>query len=152
MEPDPVPPLIKKLLEALRRTLNGIQTSLVETYQREMIALEANSIWQRLEKETQHALIERFQLQPPTPIKLASEADILAALKESSLNGRRTLVEAMPQRFQKALEEAARLLEPKATRVALPAATIHDERELDTWIDEVRETIKDYLKEGPVIL
>ncbi|MBU4371661.1 MAG: BREX system P-loop protein BrxC [Proteobacteria bacterium] len=152
LEPDPVPPLIKKLLEALRRTLNGIQTSLVETYQREMIALEANSIWQRLEKETQHALIERFQLQPPTPIKLASEADILAALKESSLNGRRTLVEAMPQRFQKALEEAARLLEPKATRVALPAATIHDEKELDTWIDEVRDTIKDYLKEGPVIL
>jgi hypothetical protein len=58
----------------------------------------------------------------------------------------------VPQRFSRALDEASRLLEPKAQRLALPAATIHDAAELDRWLAGVREQVQKKLKDGPVIL
>jgi hypothetical protein len=50
------------------------------------------------------------------------------------------------------LDEASRLLEPKAQRLLLPGATIHDGPELDKWLSDVREQVQEKLKDGPVIL
>ena len=83
---------------------------------------------------------------------LGTEQEILSALRSSSLSERLNLLDAVPQRFARALEEASRLLEPKAVRVTLPSATIKDEVELDAWLDDVREQIAEKLKDGPVIL
>ena len=58
----------------------------------------------------------------------------------------------MPQRFSRALDEASRLLEPKAHRVVLPSATIHNGTELDQWLAGARTQVEDKLKDGPVIL
>lgn len=58
----------------------------------------------------------------------------------------------MPQRFIRALDEAARLLEPKAQRVVLPGATIHDPTELAQWLAAARKLVEDKLEEGPVTL
>jgi hypothetical protein len=44
------------------------------------------------------------------------------------------------------------LLEPKAQRVVLPAATIHNTTELDQWLAGVRKQVEEKLKEGPVTL
>ena len=45
-------------------------------------------------------------------------------------------------RFAKALEEATKLLEPKAVRVFLPSATIRTEDELRTWLGEVERKLR----------
>ena len=58
----------------------------------------------------------------------------------------------MPQRFSRALDEATRLLEPKAQRVVLPGATIHNPTELDQWLAEARKQVEEKLKDGPVTL
>ncbi|OGG45687.1 MAG: hypothetical protein A3F84_14490 [Candidatus Handelsmanbacteria bacterium RIFCSPLOWO2_12_FULL_64_10] len=152
MDPDAVPPLIQKLLSALRNALNAIQADLETTFQREQSRLEANPIWQRLKDEQQQQIIQQFNLYPPAGIKVANEEELLSTLRGNSLTNRRTLVEALPQRFQRALEEARRLMEPRAVHVSLPSATIRSEEELEAWIEEVRETVKSQLNEGPVIL
>ena len=70
----------------------------------------------------------------------------------STLADRRNLLDAVPQRFSRALDEASRLLEPKAQRVVLPGATIHDTTELKEWLEAARKQVEEKLKDGPVIL
>jgi len=69
-----------------------------------------------------------------------------------TLTDRRNLLDAVPQRFTRALEEASQLLEPKAVRVVLPSATIKNAAELDQWLADVREQVEEQLNQGPVIL
>ena len=137
-EPDPVPPLIQKVLGALRQKLNSLQSALDTAFEREQSRLEGSDVWRKLSAEQRDELIQRFNLQKPAPIKVANEDEIYFTLRENSLANRQNIVDALPQRFQSALEEATRLLMPKATRVSLPTATISNEEELEAWVGEVR--------------
>ena len=92
------------------------------------------------------------QLIPPAKEAIGTDDEILAALRASTLAARRNFLDAVPQRFSRALDEASRLLEPKAQRVVLPSATIHNPIELDQWLAAARKEVEDKLKEGPVIL
>ena len=58
----------------------------------------------------------------------------------------------MPQRFARALEEAAKLAEPKAVPLKLQGAVIKTTAELDQWLAQARQQVEDALKNGPVIL
>jgi hypothetical protein len=63
------------------------------------------------------------------------------------------LLDAVPQRFARALEEAGKLATPEAAvRVTLPGAIIKTPEELDQWLADVRQQVEDQLKDGPVIL
>jgi DNA-binding GntR family transcriptional regulator len=48
--------------------------------------------------------------------------------------------------------EAAKLLEPKVVRVFLPRNTVHDEAELEAWLEEAKAMVLDKLQDGPVML
>src|SRR5262249_48240055 len=151
-EPDPVSPLIQKILGALRQALNALQSDLEATFEREQSRLEGSEVWRKLSPQQRDELIQKFNLQKPVPIKVGNEDEIYFTLRENSLANRRNIVDALPQRFQSALEEATRLLIPKVVRVSLPAATISNEQELEAWVGEVRTVVKEQLKKGPVIL
>ena len=58
--------------------------------------------------------------------------------------------DALPQRFQKAQREAAKLIEPKVVYVTLPSATIRTDAELEAWLAKVKQELQKRLKEGPV--
>ncbi len=151
-EPDPVAPLIHKVLGALRHALNQLQKDLDTTFAREEAKLQSSAGWQKLTEDQRQQLVGQFNLRKPAVIAVGNEDEIVATLRENSLANRQTLIEALPQRFQSALEEATRILMPKATRVSLPTATISNEEELETWVGEVRNRVKEQLKKGPVIL
>jgi hypothetical protein len=91
-------------------------------------------------------------LTPPATASIGADDEILAALRASTLADRRNLLDAVPQRFSRALDEASRLLEPKAQRVVLPKATIHDTGELERWLAGVHTHVEAKLRDGPVIL
>ncbi len=71
-----------------------------------------------------------------------SDDELLAALKGRDLAGWQTLADALPTRFAQALAAAIKESEPKARRVSLPGATIHDQAELDTWLGQARAGIE----------
>ena len=83
---------------------------------------------------------------------MGTDEEILAALRGSTLAARRNFLDAVPQRFSRALDEASHLLEPKAQRVVLPGATIHNTTELGHWLAAARKQVEEKLKEGPVTL
>ena len=105
-----------------------------------------------LSDEQHTALANTCQLTPPAKETIGTDDEILASLRTSTLADRRNLLDAVPQRFSRALDEASRLLEPKAQRVVLAGATIRNATELDQWLVDARKHVEEKLKDGPVIL
>ena len=151
-DPDPVPELTKQLTTALRTTLGTLQENLAAAFTTGHHRLAASQVWGRLSDEQRAALTTKHQLNAPAKEPIGTDEEIITALRASSLPDRRNWLDAVPQRFARALDEASQLLEPKAVRVILPSATIKDTAELDQWLAEVREDVAAKLKDGPVIL
>ena len=151
-DPDPAPELTKQLTTALRLALGRLQDDLGAAFKSGDDKLGASQVWSRLSDEQRAALATTCQLTQPAKEPIGTDDEILVALRTSSLGDRRNLLDAVPQRFSRALDEASRLLEPKAHRVVLPSATIHNGTELDQWLAGARTQVEDKLKDGPVIL
>ena len=125
-DPDPAPELTKQLTTALRIALGKLQNDLAAAFKAGDEKLAASQVWSRLSDEQRATLAATCQLKPPAKEAIGTDDEILAALRASTLADRRNLLDAVPQRFSRALDEASRLLEPKAQRVVLPGATIHN--------------------------
>jgi hypothetical protein len=151
-DPDPVPELTKKLATALRIALGQLQGNISLAFKAGDENLAASQVWGRLSSEQRVFLIHTCQLAPPTHEAIGTDDEILAALRASSLADRRNLLDAVPQRFSRALDEAIRLLEPKAQKINLPGTTVYKVADLDKWYEGVRDTVEEKLKGGPVIL
>lgn len=151
-DPDPVPELTKQLATALRLALRKLQDDLAAAFKAGHERLNASQTWERLSAEQRTVLTNTYQLTLPPAEAIGADDEILAALQARTLTDRRNLLDAVPQRIERALDEAARLLEPKAQRVALPGATIKTAAELDKWLTDARTLVEEKLKDGPVIL
>jgi hypothetical protein len=151
-DPDPVPELTMQLTTALRLELGKLQDDLVTAFKEGEKQLAASTVWGLLSEEQRIALSANYQLAPPSKSSIGTDNEILEALRTSTLADRRNLLDAVPQRFSRAIEGANRLLLPKATRVTLPGGTIHNTADLDRWLTDVRQQVEVKLKEGPVIL
>jgi hypothetical protein len=149
---DPAPELTKQLATALRIALGKLQYDLGAAFKAGDDKLASSQVWGRLSDEQRATLATTYQLKPPAKEAIGTEDEILAALRTRTLADRRNLLDAVPQRFSRALDEASRLFEPKAQRVVLPGATIHNIAELDRWLTDAREQVEEKLKDGPVIL
>lgn len=151
-DPDPVPDLTHQLTAALRIALTKHQDLLAAAFAAGKERLDASLAWKGINEVSSDFASLHPDLVAPAAEPVASEDDILAALRLKSLTDRRNLLDAVPQRFTRALESASRQIEPKATRITLPAATISSDADLNAWVAKVRSLVEDKLKEGPVIL
>jgi hypothetical protein len=152
VDPDPVPDLTKQLTTVLRVVLGKLQDDLIAAFKAGEDKLAASPVWGRLSDEQRASLASTHHLAPPAKAAIGTDDEILDALSMRKLPDRRNLLDAVPQRFTRALDEAARLLEPKAQRVELPQTTIHNGTELEQWLTAVRAQIEEGLKNGPVML
>ncbi len=151
-DPDPVPELTRQLTTSLRLALGKLQNDLDAAFKAGEDKLATSQVWNRLNEGQLGTLSTTCQLKPGSIEAFGTDEEILAALRASTLADRRNLLDAVPQRFIRALDEAGRQLEPKAQKVALPGATIHNGAELDQWLAGARKQIEEKLKDGPVIL
>jgi len=151
-DPDSVATVLKAVGTALRSALTQAQGRYAATLAAEQAKLDAHPTWNALLPPKQAALLQAAGINPlPMPGTDADE-DLLAALKARDLSASQTLTDALPTRFDQALAAAIKEAEPKARRVFLPGATIHDEAELDDWLAAARAEIETALAQGPVIL
>jgi hypothetical protein len=151
-DPDPVPELSKQLVSALRTAVGKLQDDLVAAFSTGEAMLAASSAWTGISEEQRNELHSTFQLKAPSKEAVGSDDEVLSALFSRTLSDRRNMLDAVPQRFSRALEEASRLLEPKAQKVVLAGGTIRNAEDLDRWLNDARLKIEEKLKEGTVIL
>ncbi len=151
-EPDPVPALTQQITTALRIALGKLQDDLAAAFKAGEGKLAASPVWADRTDEQRATIATACQLTPPPKAAIGTDDEILAALQARSLSDRRNLLDAVPQRFARALEEAGKLATPDAVRVTLPAAIIKTSADLDQWLAGVRLQVEAKLKDGPVIL
>ncbi|MBK7210551.1 MAG: BREX system P-loop protein BrxC [Xanthomonadales bacterium] len=151
-EPDPVPELTRQLTTALRIALGTLQDELASAFKSGDAKLATAPVWKACTDEQRATIATACQLEPPSRAAIGTDDEILEALRARPLNDRRNLLDAVPQRFARALEEANKLATPEAVRVVLPGATIKSKAELDQWLEDVRKHVEVKLKDGPVIL
>jgi hypothetical protein len=145
-------PLIKKSAEILRTALTARRDAFAKVREAQVSRLESANIWQKLTEDQRAALLLATPLAVNDTSAIGTEDELAAALRRSPLPHWQDRIDALPARVDSLLAAAAKLLEPKAQRVTLPSATLHNETELDAWLTGVRNTISTTLKEGPVIL
>ncbi|HKB98812.1 MAG TPA: BREX system P-loop protein BrxC [Terriglobales bacterium] len=150
--PDPVPELTKQLTTALRIAVGKLQDELAAAFKAGDDGLATSQVWNRLSDEQRTKFMTTCQLTPPAKDNIGTDDEIVGALRACNLTDRRNLLDAVPQRFSRALDAASRLLEPEAQRVVLHGATIHNATELDQWLADARKQVEEKLKDGPVIL
>lgn len=151
-DPDPTEPQIEQTLQLLRDALKAADGLYRQVFERELAALEATKDWNQLD-EAQRTQIRRSIgiLDVPTA-KTGTLSDILTSLQALPLAEWHHRTDALPQRFQKARLEAAKLTEPDAKPISLPRATLRSSGEIEAWLSEAKTVLEAALKNGPIVI
>ena len=76
--------------------------------------------------------------------------ELHAALKQYPLASWADRIEALKNRFMKALEQAVKELEPTVQLLEIPKRTLKTDADVDRWLREVGEQLRSAVKTGPV--
>ena len=150
--PDPVAPAAKEMGEALRAALTAAAARYAAAHAQGVARLEADPLWQKISPAKQASLLASAGVRIRSMPACGTDEDLLAALGVCPLATWRAHTDALATQFANAHASAVKELEPKARRVVLASATIHNAAELDAWLVAVRASIELNLKDGPVIL
>ncbi|MBA2114071.1 BREX system P-loop protein BrxC [Bremerella alba] len=152
VDPDPVPGLVSKLTDALREEVNQAHAACTASHEQGLTDLDDSPTWQQLTAEQRYDLLSANSVRQVPNVAIGTTEEILETLRQTKLSEMKALSDALPTRFTKAVNAAAKLLEPKAQHVSLPGGTIKNGDDLKTWLVSAEEAIKAKLKDGPVIV
>jgi len=146
-------PILSALSQNFREELNRLKQEYDLALKQGKASLVSNGNWQTLEPEQQEAILKANQLDASSVLifDLSDTNAILKTLSKNSLSSIKDRIAAIPGRFNKALEDAAKLLEPESQVIKLPSRTLRTAEDIDQWLKELRLLISDALSKGPVI-
>jgi len=150
--PDPVENLVNDTTDNLRSAIQHHFDQYKATYEHELIAIETDANWVKLEPAKQAELLTRRGIKPPEQPSLNSTSDVIDALDVCTLEQWNDRREALKNKFESAREEAAQLLMPKAVRAQLPRGTLKTEGEIEAWLAKAKQELEEKLTQGPVIV
>ena len=151
-DPDPASHVLNGAGNALHSGLSQAHKAYTDMFAVQTARIGSNTAWQKLSEEKRRSLLSSAGAFERTAPATDSDEQLLSALQSCSLVNRQSQTDALVAQFDKALAAAIIEAEPKARRVALAAATIHNQGELDDWLNKSRNAIEAAMKDGPVIL
>ncbi|WP_186177578.1 BREX system P-loop protein BrxC [Burkholderia gladioli] len=151
-EPDPVRPLLDKVVDLLRQALGAKLNAYEHVFSQQQAQLQADADWAKLTDVQRSELTQTHHLNTPTTIALGTPDQLQNALDECDLDHWMTRTQALTSRFEAARQAAVQLLKPNVVHVTIPRRTLNDEAELKTWLVEVEALLAEKLKQGPVAL
>lgn len=154
---DALASLTARLAAALRQAVVELHGRLVDAQARAQATLETDATWSKLDSAAQSQILERIGLAAPSPLAVATDAELRAVLDARSLSAWQADVDAVTERTTKALEEAARRLaesdtERVPTSVSIRRGTLADEAAVQCWLQEHQAKLLGAVRNGPVIV
>lgn len=149
---DPVAPLRSGLADLLRKALLETHAAYETELGKGLTALKASSVWQRLADAERLEIFASVGLTPAVALSVSTDDALVGALDAKSLSSRRAEADAIPGRVQKALEQAAKLLEPKVRAISIERSTLTTEAEVDAWLERQKKSLVAAIKDGPVLV
>lgn len=152
-DPNPVTPLCQRLADELRSALQAALSQFSNTYNGQLQSLAHDGLWEQLDEAERQSILKAQGLDLPAQPRLATEADVLAALDKTPLEVWQHRTAAIASRVAGALLEAAKRLEPKTVQVQLPSASLKTVEGLDEYLAAARNAILQHLEAGnPVVV
>lgn len=153
LEPtDPVAPLRSGLADALRKALLEAHGAYETEFGKGVASLEASSLWPKLAASDRSTILSNVGLTPAAQLSVSTDESLVSALDTKSLSSRRAEADAVAGRVQKALEHAAKLLEPKVRAIAIERSTLTTEADVDAWLERQKKSLVAAIKDGPVLV
>ena len=148
---DFVTPLLQQLEQALTAELEQAQQQVSQVVANELEQLQSSAEWQGLPEAERSRISQALQLPasvpPATPIE---RSQLLEALQQRSISGRKEQAESIPTRFAKARTAAAKALEPSTQALKLSSGVLKDPMALDAWWALERQKLLAALQNGPI--
>lgn len=151
-DPDMIVPLLKSLENTLRITINEKYSKYASVYDYLNKRLDNNESWNRLSEEKRTSILKQNGLSKIQPIALGSYEELLNAVKQYPIKSWADKEAALEAKFQKATEMAIKELEPKLQMVDIPKRTLKSEEDINSWIEEIRNQLKEKLVDGPIVV
>lgn len=149
---DPVSPLRVALATVLRAALNEAHERHQSVHATGMDELRAHEAWSRLSSGQQSEILTAVGLAWPPALDVSSDEALLAALDRSRLSARLAEADAVAGRVERAIETAAKLVDPQSTVISLERATLRTEADVEAWLGRQRRTLLEGIQRGPVII
>jgi hypothetical protein len=151
-EPGPIAPIASALCDGLREALLAAHDRFVEAFTTGQGQLDADPQWGQLDERKRADILASAALNPqPSPV-VGTEAELLSALRQTTIPEWNDRAAAVPAKVGLARERAAQELAPKATRFAPPSANLASTDDVQQYVDELREELLRRVDEGPVII
>lgn len=149
---DPVPDLAKTLADALRAALASAEKQFSDTYDSELMRLEAAESWQKIDQSDRDRILNGLHIAKVTKGATGTEQEVLESVERISLDAWRTRTAALPQLFADARIQADKLIEPKTHHVKLGSATLRTPEEVKAWAAKTEQELLEQLKHGPIVV
>ena len=150
--PNPLPPLLGKGTAALRGAVSDAHGRLAAERDREVAELEASDDWSKLTPRDRADVLKSNGLKPVPDLDIGTDQALLDCLEETALKDWDDRFLALRARVDRAREEAARLLAPKAVTVRPAAATLKSREDVEAYVNQLKERLLAQIDEHPVII
>ncbi|TCO81328.1 hypothetical protein EV699_109170 [Plasticicumulans lactativorans] len=151
-EPDPVRPLLDKVVDLLRQALNAKLAAYKQAFDQQQQQLQSQAEWNKLSDAQRTDLTGRHHLSAQADPPLGTPEQLQDALDDCDLDHWVSKADALPSRFEAARMAAVQLLKPNVVHVSLPKRTLNNADELQDWLAEVQQLVSAKLLHGPVSL
>lgn len=154
VDPDPVTPLLVSITQILRDELNALASEFETKWNAGGEKLKADSNFMALNLDERLALRAAQQLvESARPVlNVDNTAAVVNSLDFNGLSALHDRVAALPSRFEKVSLAAAKEQEPDVEQASLPSRMLKTDADVDQWLADTGESLKQQIKRGPVIV
>lgn len=149
---DPIAPVRAALTAFLRQRVTIADATVRAAFDAAIKAVESSSPWMLLEATVRSRILNDMRLLVPRPTDVSNDEALIRELDVSSLSARATEAEAMPSRAQRAIELAAKALEPTVRAFPVERATLRSPQDVQDWLTRTEATLLDAVKSGPILI
>ena len=152
MGTDPASVIGKALAGLLRTAVQDGTAAHEAAYTEATTKLSSNEIWQRAPADAREAISKEVGLTAPAKPDVSTDEALADILDRRSLANIRAEADAVPARTDRAIEQAAKLLEPEVRTITLERATLRDAAEVEAWTERQKKALVKAVADGPVLV
>lgn len=149
---DPVAPVRTALAGLLRKAVNDAHTAHEKAYSSGMAKLVGSETWSKLRGPEQARFLGDVGLAQPAKVDVTTDDALLASLDSRPLAAQQAEADAISGRVGRALELAAKHLEPKVRVISLERATLRSEQDVRDWLGRQEKLLVAEVKKSPVLV
>lgn len=136
----------------LRDAVQKAQAAHRQAYDEAMATLAGNDAWTRIGKNDQDDILSGVGLVPPAKPDVSTDQALASHLDTKPLSSIQAEIDAIAGRVARAIERAAKLLEPKVQPIHLERITLRSVEDVEAWLARTRAALTAAVADGPVLV